>query len=191
MFKNIIMNLINILKERLRILRIILKKQEELENTETEGGKKILEFSIKNFGNSFVSDVDFDGDVDNFDKEFGCAITINNIINEIFGKPIGGGGSTYLTLKNLEKSKRFFEVSLSNIKPGDIIVYATGYGKKGTHGHIFIYIGDYKYNFSNVYSAAASNNSSNGIFDINYTLDSLIDKYQNKFGYPTRIFRKV
>lgn len=117
----------------------------------------------------------------NIDIEVGCASSVNDVHKKCFGYQIGGGASTANLLQTLISSPLFSEVT--NPMSGDIIISATGSSTLATPpfvGHTGI-IGNF---------GIMSNNSSNGLWQEVYTLQSWEQRYAVEGGYPTRYFRR-
>lgn len=159
-----------LLKKISQILKAILEKllqlQKEADNLETANGRKLYAFASEHLGESFVSDIDFDGDVDDEDYKLGCAISVNNICEKALGFPITQSrkSSTYFTYEALRTQNKFKLIEPHNIHKGDIIISPTGFQKNGLTGHIGICLENH---------LIASNNSfgeHKGKFTQNYTL---------------------
>lgn len=113
--------------------------------------------------------------------ELGCADTVNAVYKKAFGKPIGGGASTYWLYDALLKSKDFIKVDMP--LPGDIVISPTGYGNgKLSNGHVGI-VG--------AGGLIMSNDSRNGLFWTNYTIDTWRKRYAGIGGYPVHFFRRI
>lgn len=117
------------------------------------------------------------------DPELGCAISVNELHSACFGFQIGGGQSTILLLDALIHSAFFKEVT--DPLPGDVLVSATGTSSiKNTpipNGHTGI-VGFY---------GIMSNNSSTGLWDEHYTMDTWKARYVTQGGYQMRYFRRL
>ncbi len=113
--------------------------------------------------------------------EVGCAEAVNEVHYKTFGQYIGGGASTYNLYACLNASKDFIRVDTPLY--GDIVISPTGYGNgKLSNGHVGIVSKDNK---------IMSNNSFNGYFEENYTVDSWRKRYVDVGGYPMVYFRKI
>lgn len=112
---------------------------------------------------------------------YGCAETVNAIVDAALGYPAGGSASTYLMYNVLKSSPRFEQVTTP--LPGDIIISPTGYGTNPImpNGHVGI-VGIY---------GILSNDSYNGLLEENYTLAMWKDHYNGVGGYPIYYFRAL
>jgi hypothetical protein len=113
--------------------------------------------------------------------EYGCAETVNAIVERTFGKPIGGDVSTYRMYYAIRDNKKFVEVK----KPirGDIILSPTGYGNGSmNNGHVGI-VG--------LNGVVMSNSSAGGLFLEKYSVLSWKERYGDKGGYPVLFYRRV
>lgn len=118
--------------------------------------------------------------------EFGCAITVNNIVQRALGRPIGGGYSTHLMYQCLRDSvTRFKEVPLSEALYGDIIISPTGYGNGDLpNGHVGIMC-------KNDPNGILSNDSRTGELHQYFNLDKWIKFYAEHGGYPVLFYRAL
>lgn len=117
-----------------------------------------------------------------YDPVLGCAISLNTIHKKTFGREIGGGSST-LNLYNALKNDNTF-ISVIDPVYGDIIISPTGTAPITSplpHGHVGIVA---KYGIM-------SNNSNNGLWEVNHSLESWTKYYKIKGGYPIYYFRKI
>lgn len=114
--------------------------------------------------------------------ELGCAESINAVYKKAFGEEIGGGVSTYKLYLTLKSSEKFMMVQ--EVLPGDIIISPTGFGGKNgiLHGHVGI-VGES--------GLVMSNESKNGKFEINFTIESWRERYWTRGGYPVLFFRAI
>lgn len=147
----------------------INKIRMQIENIQTENGKKLLEFCLKNEGKSFGNKY----------VDVGCVDELNAVANLALGFQIGGGYSTYLLYQALQDKKRFMEVS----RPigGEIVVSPTGYGNGIIkNGHTGFYVGD---------NRIMSNDSRDGKLKKNYTLKSWRERFVTQGGFPMRFYR--
>lgn len=122
--------------------------------------------------------------------EYGCAESVNEIIRAAFGEYLYAGNrlSTYWLYKALKESDKWIEASIPI--PGSIVISPTGYGHRRDaagnliipNGHVGIVMLDGK---------IASNDSRDGKFRENYTIDSWADRYVVKGGYFMKMFRPV
>lgn len=112
---------------------------------------------------------------------YGCAESVNAVFTRAFGGPIGGGASTTLMLEVLENDKRFGEIPFAEVKPGDIIMFATGSSKiyPQAHGHVLIAGKTW----------CMSNDSETATFEANYTYPGLHTYFVQLMGFPPRCFR--
>jgi hypothetical protein len=173
------MTLQEIYKKIQEILKQLLLLQKEV-NKLKDKGETLFQFTKKNLGKSFVSDVDWDNDVDENDWMLGCARSVNNICKEALGEEIGGGASTPLMYQSLRDKKRFKEVPHKYHKRGDIIISPTGYSKvKGEIGHTGIMLEN---------NVIASNNSYTGRLETKYNIASWCEKYKN---FPIKFYRFI
>ena len=111
--------------------------------------------------------------------ELGCAESLANVINAVEPSISPTIVSTTKLFKTLDNSNKF-ERTL-DIEAGNILISPTGYGNGGlTNGHCGVFITP---------TSIASNDSIDGIWKENYTLDKWIKRYRNKGGYPLYIFK--
>ena len=124
---------------------------------------------------------------DEIPDDVACAEVINKIHEKTFGFPIlsirEGGASTKLLYYAMVKSSLFQE----SPEPlsGSIVISPTGLNNrisKIKNGHIGI-IGLNK--------IIMSNNSSNGLFEENYTIDSWKKRFVSEGGYPMLFFNRI
>lgn len=110
----------------------------------------------------------------------GCAITVNNIVFDALGAPVGGGASTSIMYGVLRGSKLWERVTAP--MEGDIVISPTGTSTYGPdfHGHVGVVL---KYGIG-------SNDSETGLFKENYTLPSWVTSFHAR-GFPTYYFRAV
>src|SRR3990167_9939660 len=129
---------------------------------------------------------DMDGTVSD---EYACAASVNNIVNNALGKPIGGGASTHYMYQALLWSPFWWKIgSFSPVKnpgdalPGDVVISPTGHGNTRImpNGHVGI-VSDNK--------KIMSNNSITGKWEENYTLTTWYMRYVIKGGYPMHVYR--
>ena len=154
-----------------QIALTIQKLRMQIEQLPTENGKKVLAFCLKNAGKSFGNKY----------VDVGCAEEVNAVVQLALGVQVGGGASTYLMYQALRDKKRFLEVS--NPIGGDIVISPSGHGNGNlSNGHVGIYIGD-----NNI----MSNDSRNGKFIKNFTLNSWQDRYVVAGGFPMRFYRII
>lgn len=115
-------------------------------------------------------------DVAPIHDELACAESVNNIVQRATGEPIGGGASTYLLYHALKKGHK----QILKPKAGDIIISPTGYGRRGTHGHVGIMLDN---------KQIMSNNSKTGLWEQNYTTQKWFENYKIGKGYPIYYYR--
>lgn len=152
----------------LQQIELAIKKiRMQIENIQTENGRKILEFCLKNEGKSFGNNY----------VEYGCADEVNAVLSLITGFAAGGGASTYLLYQALQDKKRFMEIT--NPIGGEVIISPTGYGRS-KNGHTGFYTGDNK---------IMSNDSKDGKLKKNFTLKSWKEKYVIQGGFPMKFYR--
>lgn len=113
-----------------------------------------------------------------------CALSVNRVHYNAFGKDIGGGSSTHDLYKALLKHPSFREVAASEASPGTIIISPTGYGTKGMypHGHVGI-ICDY---------GICANYSPTGLWTESYAgIAAWKLQFEVVEGYPTYYFQRI
>lgn len=109
---------------------------------------------------------------------FGCAQTVNSIVEAAIGVTIGGGASTYLMYQCLNSQPTRF-IKAADPEPGDIVISPSGYSSKGVpNGHVGI-VGRF---------GVLSNNSVNGLLQEDYTLETWQDFFGVKDGFPVDFF---
>ncbi len=115
------------------------------------------------------------------DPDVGCAISVSVLLRDMCGIGIKETLSTSELLQEMISSTFFVEVQ--NPAAGDVIISATGTSVNPktliTHGHVGV-VGLH---------GILSNNSMNGLWSENYTLDTWKARYQSQGGYPVRYFR--
>lgn len=115
------------------------------------------------------------------ENEFGCAEAVTTIIQKLFPNFLPVTVSTLSLYRSLKTNRRFTEVRLADALPGDIIVSPTGLGNGAVkNGHTGI-IG--------ANGTIMSNNSSNGLWEANYTIEKWKAFYCTKGGFPVFVFR--
>lgn len=114
-------------------------------------------------------------------RAYGCAETVNAIVEAALGQSVGGGASTALMYKCLLSTGRFSPVTAP--LPGDIIISPTGMGTNPQmpNGHVGI-VAMY---------GVLSNDSLDGLLEEKYTLDTWSARYHTVGGYPVFYFRAV
>lgn len=112
-------------------------------------------------------------------RAYGCAETVNAIVEAATGTPVGGGASTFLMYKCLLSTGKF--TAITNPLPGDIIISPTGLGTNPQmpNGHVGI-VAMY---------GILSNDSLDGLLEEKYTLDTWNARYKVTGGYPVLFFR--
>ena len=138
-------------------------------DTQTENGKKVLDFCLKNlnrsFGNQYV--------------DTGCAEEVNAVVSMALGFKIGGGASTYLMYRALQDKNRF--VKVMNLLGGEIVISPSGYGSGMlSNGHVGIYLGN---------DAIGSNDSRTGLCRSNYTIRAWRERYAVIGDVPMEYYR--
>ena len=124
-----------------------------------------------------------------------CAISVNNIVQQATGKPIGGGASTYNMYRALKLYStflpgwRFYKVRIERAKPGDIIISPTGYGNgKLSNGHVGI-IGMAGEIMSN--TSFTTRKWKAGTWQYNHNISNWTSHYGMFGGFPVEVFRVV
>lgn len=116
---------------------------------------------------------------DNVPDEIGCAEALSTIIKKLDNDfPIIP--HTMNLYKEMTRRKEF-QLSL-NIEAGSIIISPTGKGNPGTIGHCGIIVENNK---------IASNNSYTGKWEVTHTIDSWVNYYRIKRGFPIYILKMV
>lgn len=112
---------------------------------------------------------------------YGCAQTVNSIVEAAIGSSIGGGASTYLMYQCLIAQTTRFTLVQTPV-PGDIVISPSGYSTKGVpNGHVGI-VGRF---------GILSNNSQNGLLQEDYTLDTWQDFFAVLDGFPVYYFHVI
>ncbi len=139
-------------------------------NVQTEKGLKIYQTAADCLGKVMSGS----------NAAFGCAISLNNVVEKAVGHPVGGVASTHSMFNILDNSPLYKEIDLKKALPGDIIISPTGYGN-GTlpNGHCGVVA---KYGI-------LSNNSENGLWQEKWKLENWIKYYGKLGGYPVKFFR--
>lgn len=146
-----------------------------MENEQTANSLKVYQTAKSLLGHRLANN-----------PQLGCAESVNYIVQEALGKPVGGGASTAEMYKALLDTTRFFQldsgITSFDPLPGDIIISPTGQGNgRLPHGHVGIIA---KYGI-------LSNNSETGLLSEHFTLESWSDLYAGYGGYPISIFRPL
>ena len=113
----------------------------------------------------------------------GCAESLSMIIRQLDPAfPFVTG--TWSLLDALRSSLGFRQLySIEDIEVGDVVLAVTGQGNGSvSNGHAGIVIDT---------NSVASNDSKTGKFLANYTVDSFVEYFNKKGGYPIYIFRPV
>ena len=140
-------------------------------NFPTGAGKRLHEVAISCLGL----------DMTVYEKELGCAETINNVVFKTFGDYAGGNLSTYRMYHSIKNNRKFIEVKQS--LPGDIVLSPTGHGNgKIKNGHVGIVSFGGK---------ILSNDSKTGRFMPNYDFKSWNKRYKVKGGFPVLFYRRI
>ncbi len=133
---------------------------------------KILKFLKDNVGRDFTT----------YDA-FGCADTVNNILDEVLGYNAGGGPSTHEMYKSLQKDSKFEQQTTQSARPGDLILSPTGYGNGNlSNGHV---------GFLGENGIIYSNNSNTSKLDTAFTAAKWKAYYKDKGGFPVVYYRAV
>lgn len=145
-------------------------------NTQTANGQKLYDTAYSLIGKNLTAD-----DVADGYGVYGCAESVNAVFTKAFGGPIGGGASTALMLRVLASDKRFEEILLADVLPGDVIIFGTGTSGiyPQAHGHVLIAGKTW----------CMSNNSENPGWTANYTYPGLKAYFIDAMGFPPRCFR--
>lgn len=118
--------------------------------------------------------------------ELGCAETVNEIYYKAFGEYIETPGlsTTKLFAAMLDRADKF--VRVTEPEAGNIIISPTGFSKIADtpikNGHVGIFGKEGK---------IMSNSSATGKFIENFTIDSWVERYKRKGGYPIYYFKRV
>ena len=170
MKRDIIINLMQqLIGAQQRLLALLQQKRSM--NEQTENGKKILDFCLRNLGKSFGNQY----------IDVGCAEEINSIANIALGKPIGGGTSTWLMGQALKDQARFKEITENKLLGGEVIIAVSGTGNgKLKNGHVTIYLTN---------NELGGNDSKDGKFKKQYTLKSFYNHYGIDGGFPIKYYR--
>lgn len=113
-----------------------------------------------------------------------CAETVNYIVQQATGRPVGGTTSTAAMWQALKADgARWQAIFASEALPGDIIISPTGSvaGARLTHGHVGVVA---KYGI-------LSNNSETGTLAENYDIQSWTKYYSDFGGLPTLFYRCI
>lgn len=112
--------------------------------------------------------------------EYACAETVCAVLRAS-GFDIDTFPFTTDLYNHLLNSRSFIQVQ--NPLRGDIIISPTGYGNGVIpNGHVGIFTNG---------SIIMSNNSYNGLFEKNYSIQKWIERYQDRGGYPIYYFRII
>lgn len=115
------------------------------------------------------------------DDDVGCADSCSMIILKAFPKSIRHSVSTKELYNQLNTSTEFKKVL--DFKPGDIIISPTGMCTGNlAHGHVGIVAEN---------DFIMSNSSANGIWTLNFTIESWVARYRKIGGFPLFSFRKL
>lgn len=157
---------------------LLLKIKETIasRNIKTEAGE-LLYLAAQSFLGSDASPLN------QADKEYACAESVNNVCEKAFGEPVGGGVSTYRMYYAIVNHRKFVQVT--SPMRGDIILSPTGIGggKNGIkNGHVGIVSDNGK---------IMSNSSSNGLWELNYDLFSWRYRFSTLGGYKVLFFRRI
>lgn len=127
-------------------------------------------------------------DVSPTQDEYGCMESIWYIVRDATGIKIGTDYATRVSttraFEHMRIDRRRFAVmpfSKPQLRKGDILMFVTGQGNGNvSNGHIFVYMGGGK---------LLSNNSWTSKMDLHYTVDSAMEYYHVRGGYPAWIIR--
>jgi len=111
-------------------------------------------------------------------NNLGCAEAVSRILNELLGKTVDITTSTYWLYQSLNNClfKR-----VNKPEPGCIIISPTGYGDgRIPHGHVGIVSNN---------SLIMSNNSNNGKWEENFSIDGWYRYYKVGGGYPVLFYK--
>ena len=115
------------------------------------------------------------------EDEYGCMEAVNEVCFKALGDYAGGGTSTYRAIPAISSNKKFSTVT--SPLPGDIIIYPTGYGNGNIpNGHAAI-VGEN--------NKVMSNGSQSKLWEQNYTLETMRERYEGIGGFPRYLFRRV
>lgn len=107
-----------------------------------------------------------------------CAVTVTTLIRKVDSTfPLVAG--TWTLMDVLDHAKTWQRVTAP--VPGCIVLSPTGTGKKGTVGHVGVYMADGK---------IASNNSQTGKFEKNYDMKTWKARYADTQGMPVYLYAK-
>lgn len=120
--------------------------------------------------------------------EYGCMESIWYVVRDATGITIGSDYATRVSttraFAHMRNDRRRFAVmpfSRMQLRKGDILMFVTGQGNgKVSNGHIFVAMGNEK---------LLSNNSYTSKMDTHYTVDSAMEYYHVRGGYPAWIIR--
>ncbi len=118
--------------------------------------------------------------------EVGCADSVNNVYFKAFGEYIENPGilTTSMFAAMVDRADKW--VRVTDPEPGNIIISPTGFSTYTDlpikHGHVGIF---------GKGGVIMSNSSSTGKFEENYTLDTWVDRYRKKGGYPIYYFKRI
>lgn len=122
--------------------------------------------------------------------EYGCADSVSEVIKAAFGDYLiqKNRVSTYWLYKALRESPKWKEVHIPT--PGCIVISPTGYGtRKNPDGTLAIPVGHVGIVMLN--GRIASNDSRDGIFRENYSIESWRDRYVRRGGYFAKYYRPI
>jgi len=120
-------------------------------------------------------------DVSPVQGAYGCAESVNTVVERAIGVPVGGQYSTYWMYMTLKDSLKWMEVSEGDSEYGDIIISPTGFGNRKIlpNGHVGILAKG---------ASVMSNNSETSLWEQNYTITTWKERY-GKAGYPVKFYR--
>lgn len=155
-------------------LKLLYAQLLAMTNQATPQGEQLYALAYSSIGTD-TSPLDLAPDA------LGCAESVSTMLSKLF-PPFQVILGTYGLFLALQGAPEFVEVT-SPIR-GDIIVSPTGLGGQNgiTNGHVGI-VGNN--------NLVMSNNSTTGLWDVHYTLDSWRQRYQVLGGYPVKFFRRI
>lgn len=144
-------------------------------NYATPAGEKLFQTAVNCLGRDMAPK----------ETELACAETIWHMVFAAFGDKLGAAKSairsTIALGEALATNPAF--VRVRKPLPGDIALYVTGEGNGAlAHGHVGI-VGQE--------SVVMSNDSADGIFKENYTLETFRKRYEVEGGFPAYYFRRL
>lgn len=114
--------------------------------------------------------------------ELGCAESVSTIISKVTTYPIITG--TWTLMAHLNNSKKFDKIDIKDLKPGDILLYATGTIKAPFPGHVFVCTEN------DMLMSNHSLNPNKGLWMKNYNLASARKRWES-VGYKPLCYRLI